>query len=256
MAPLSGGSSLTVLVVDDITDRVAMERKLEEKERLAALGIMAAGIAHEVNTPITGISSYAQMLLDSTDRDDPRYPLLEKVERQTFRASRIVNSLLRLARNQQVEEQSIDVGELVKECLDLLRDRIEAERLHLETVAAEGPAIAMGSDAELQQVFTNLFLTAIEAMDEGGTLRVETRVVDSWIEVTVDDTGPGISQAARERVFEPFYSTKQRTGGTGLGLSISHEIIRRHGGELAIEDRLDGRGTRFLVRLRAAGRTA
>src|SRR4030095_15612678 len=92
-APFSSArGAAAVLVVNDISDRVAMERKLEEKERLASLGIMAAGIAHEVNTPITGISSYAQMLLAATDQEDPRYPLLKKVERQTFRASRIVNS--------------------------------------------------------------------------------------------------------------------------------------------------------------------
>jgi two-component system, NtrC family, sensor kinase len=258
VAPFSStrGAALAVLVVNDITDRVAMERKLEEKERLAALGIMAAGIAHEVNTPITGISSYAQMLLASTDQQDPRYPLLKKVERQTFRASRIVNSLLKLARNQEVESQPIEVEELLAECLELLRDRIEAHRIRVEIVSATAPAIANGSDGELQQVFTNLFQNAIEAMHDGGTLRVSTRLADPWIEVAVDDTGPGVSPAARERIFEPFYSTKQRTGGSGLGLSISHEIIRRHGGELALEDRPDGPGSRFLVRLRAMGRSS
>jgi two-component system, NtrC family, sensor kinase len=256
VAPFSstGGTTLAVLVVNDITDRVAMEHKLEEKERLAALGIMAAGIAHEVNTPITGISSYAQMLLASTDQNDPRYPLLKKVERQTFRASRIVNSLLKLARNQEVEARPIDVQEMVGECFDLLRDRMEANGIQAEINHAGGPAIASGSDGELQQVFTNLLQNGIEAMPHGGMLRVETRTTDPWIEVRIDDSGPGISPQVRERVFEPFYSTKQRTGGSGLGLSISHEIIRRHGGELALEDRPDGPGCRFVVRLRPARR--
>jgi PAS domain S-box-containing protein len=255
VAPFSstrGGA--VVLVVNDITERVAMERKLEEQERLASLGIMAAGIAHEVNTPITGISSYAQMLLDATPSEDPRYSLLKKVERQTFRASRIVNSLLKLARNQEVEATAVDVGELVSECVELLRDRTEALRIRIETSNGHGPAIVNGSDGELQQVFTNLFQNAIDAMPEGGTLRVVTRMTEAWVEVAIDDTGPGIDAAARERVFEPFFSTKQRAGGTGLGLSISHEIVRRHGGELAIEDRPDGPGCRFVVRLRPARR--
>jgi hypothetical protein len=257
VAPFSSTrGAAVVLVVNDITERVAMERKLEEKERLASLGIMAAGIAHEVNTPITGISSYAQMLLASTDSGDPRYPLLKKVERQTFRASRIVNSLLKLARNQAVETNPVDVTELVGECLELLRDRIEALRIRVVMDNGIGHPIVNGSDGELQQVFTNLLQNAIEAMHDGGTLRVSTRLTDPWIEVAIDDTGPGIDPAARERVFEPFYSTKQRAGGTGLGLSISHEIVRRHGGELAIEDRPDGPGCRFVVRLRPARRSA
>jgi PAS domain S-box-containing protein len=257
VAPFSSARGAgAVLVVNDITERMAMERKLEEKERLASLGIMAAGIAHEVNTPITGISSYAQMLLDATPSEDPRYPLLKKVERQTFRASRIVNSLLKLARNQEVEARPINVSELVSECLELLRDRTETLGIKVEATPATSETIAVGSDGELQQVFTNLLQNAIEAMHGGGTLRVTTQRTDAWIEVAIDDSGPGIDAAARERVFEPFYSTKSRAGGTGLGLSISHEIVRRHGGELAIEDRPDGPGCRFVVRLKPARRSA
>ena len=139
VAPFSSARGAgAVLVVNDVTERMAMERKLEEKERLASLGIMAAGIAHEVNTPITGISSYAQMLLDATPSEDPRYPLLKKVERQTFRASRIVNSLLKLARNQDVEATPIDVSELVSECLELLRDRTEALGIKVEMSTSDG----------------------------------------------------------------------------------------------------------------------
>jgi len=257
VAPFSPtrGAALSVLVVNDITERVAMEHALEEKERLAALGMMAAGIAHEVNTPITGISSYAQMLLASTDADDPRYALLKKVERQSFRASRIVNSLLSLARNQTIDAQPVDLGELVGECLELLHDRMDAQGILVEVRGGDRPAIAAGADGELQQVFTNLFQNAIEAMDEGGLLRVEITGDDGWIEVAIDDDGSGISPALRERVFEPFYSTKQRTGGSGLGLSISHEIIRRHGGELRLEERPDGPGCRFVVRVPAARRS-
>jgi PAS domain S-box-containing protein len=258
VAPFSSErGAATVLVVNDISERVAMERKLEEKERLASLGIMAAGIAHEVNTPITGISSYAQMLLDATDSGDPRWPLLKKVERQTFRASRIVNSLLELARNKQVAAAPVDLARLVAECLEVLRDRAEALGIAIEIANEVGPAIAIGSDGELQQVFTNLFQNAIEAMHAGGgTLRITLRAAGEWLEVAVDDTGPGIDSSARERVFEPFYSTKQRAGGTGLGLSISHEIVRRHGGELVIEDRPEGQGCRFVVRLKPARRAA
>ena len=246
-------SDMTVLVVNDVTERVAMERALKEKDRLAALGVMAAGIAHEVNTPITGISSYAQMLLQATEDEDPRYETLKKVERQTFRASRIVNSLLSLARNQDLDPQPVRLVELIRECAELLRDQAARNQV---TIALDLPSeekIVSGSDGQLQQVFTNLFQNAREAMkDDGGTIAVALRTRGRWIETTVTDSGPGIAREARGRIFEPFYSTKQKTGGTGLGLSISHEIVRRHGGELRLAPAGEGGGTCFLVRLREA----
>lgn len=251
----SRARELSVLVVNDITERVAMERALKENERLAALGVMAAGIAHEVNTPITGISSYAQMLLECTGEQDPRYPLLKKVERQTFRASRIVNSLLSLARNEDGEPQPLDLGKVVDDSLELLQQRIEKWRIRVEVRGRDEELVVRGFDGQLHQVFTNLFQNAIEAMkEEGGTLRVDFDAVDSWIEVGVEDTGPGIPAAMRQRIFEPFYTTKQEAGGTGLGLSISHEIVRRHGGELRLEEMEPSTGCRFVVRLPATAR--
>jgi len=250
VAPFSSErGAAVVLVINDISDRVAMERKLEEKERLASLGIMAAGIAHEVNTPITGISSYAQMLLDTTERSDPRYPLLEKVERQTFRASRIVNSLLELARNKQVAAAPVDLAELVAECLELLHERIESTGIRVEVRNEAQSAIANGSDGELQQVFTNLFLNAMDAMsDTGGRLTIEAVPGAAKVTVRVQDSGPGIPADKLERIFQPFYSTKLNRGGTGLGLSISYEIVRRHGGDLRVASQ-PGEGACFLVEL-------
>ncbi|HYO14190.1 MAG TPA: histidine kinase dimerization/phospho-acceptor domain-containing protein, partial [Thermoanaerobaculia bacterium] len=129
---------LHVLVVHDVTERVAMENALREKDRLAALGMLAAGVAHEVNTPITGISSYAQMLLADTPQSDPHYDILKKVERQTFRAARIVNNLLEFARNRQKERRPVDVTPLVSECLDLLGERISKRRIVLDWTPPEG----------------------------------------------------------------------------------------------------------------------
>ena len=228
-----------------------MELALKEKDRLAALGVMAAGIAHEVNTPITGISSYAQMLIQDTDPDDPRYSLLRKVERQTFRASRIVNSLLSLARDQEIDLEPVDLHELIEESLELVQEQMQTNRVEAELRAPEGASVVAGSDDQLQQVFTNLFLNAIEAMKvEGGRLRVDIEEDDDFVNVIVRDTGPGIASAERERIFEPFFSTKQNSGGSGLGLSISHEIIRRHGGELQLENGEVAAGCRFRVKLR------
>lgn len=240
--------ALRVLLVHDVSERVAMEKALREKDRLAALGILAAGVAHEVNTPITGISSYAQMLLSETAEDDPRYEILKKVEKQTFRAARIVNNLLEFARNRTDEIRPVDLVPLVGEGLDLLNERRSKRGIRLELDLPDEPLVVRGSDGELQQVVTNLALNAIDAMPHGGTLTVTGRTTSRWAEVVVADTGEGIEAESIDRIFEPFYSTKVGRGGTGLGLSISHDIVRRHGGTVDVDSE-PGRGTRFIVRL-------
>jgi two-component system NtrC family sensor kinase len=241
-----------VLVVHDVSERVAMENALREKDRLAALGLLAAGVAHEVNTPITGISSYAQMLLDDTNPTDPHYAILKKVERQTFRAARIVNNLLEFARRRQNEPKPVSLAPLFGECLDLLGDRIARQRIEVcwqLPAEADPPFLVLGCDGELQQVFTNLVLNAIDAMSEtGGRLAVSLAADGPWATVRVQDSGPGIAPEKLEMIFQPFYSTKLNRGGTGLGLSISYDIVRRHGGDLRVESR-PGEGACFVVEL-------
>ena len=249
----SQSGDLRVVVISDVTERVRMERSLEEKERLASLGAMAAGIAHEVNTPLTGISSYAQMLLERTDPQDPRYEILRKVERQTFRASGIVNNLLGLARNSSQPPTAIGLKKVVDEVTELLADRLAESGVELRAKIGEDVVVS-GRENELQQVFTNLCSNAIDAMGtDGGELRVLSRSNGSHhVEIVVEDTGPGISASMRERIFEPFFSTKHEQGGTGLGLSISAEIVRRNGGDLTIGKTPDGEGACFVLRLKAA----
>lgn len=276
-----GDLSLRVLVVHDVSQRTAMEAALREQERLASLGMLAAGVAHEVNTPITGISSYAQMLLDDTSPEDPRYRLLKKVEAQTFRASRIVNNLLTFARSRRDESQDLDLQRLLRETVDLLKERLskrgvqvdwqvgqqsgqQAEHGHLDE---NGALMVHGNDGELQQVFTNLLINAIDAMSpdpdasnfrrHGGELRL--RLYRSaraegcgQVCVEIEDTGRGIPSERLEKIFQPFFSTKLSRGGTGLGLSISYDIVVRHGGTMEV-DSLVGRGTRFTVRLPGVG---
>ncbi len=244
---------LYVLVVHDVSERVAMENALHEKDRMAALGMLAAGVAHEVNTPITGISSYAQMLLQDTAPSDPHYDILKKVERQTFRASRIVNNLLEHARNRQKEQTPVAVAPLVSECLDLLAERLSQSRIALQWTqpqAEDSRRIqVLGCDGELQQVFTNLIVNAIDAMHgAGGRLTVELSASDTLVTLRVRDTGPGVPADKLEMIFQPFYSTKLSRGGTGLGLSISTEIVQRHGGTLRVVSPA-GEGACFLVEL-------
>jgi signal transduction histidine kinase len=243
---------LYVLVIHDVSERVAMENAMREKDRLAALGMLAAGVAHEVNTPITGISSYAQMLLEDTEPSDPHYEILKKVERQTFRASRIVNNLLEFARKRDTEPKPVALAPLVGESLELLADRTAKRRIEvLWTPTAEGaePVQVMGCDGELQQVLTNLILNAVDAMSEtGGRLAVSLEAAGSLAVLKVTDSGPGIQPEKLEMIFQPFYSTKLNRGGTGLGLSISYDIVRRHGGDLRVVSR-PGEGACFIVEL-------
>ncbi|MFL6195876.1 MAG: ATP-binding protein [Thermoanaerobaculia bacterium] len=241
---------LYVLVVHDVSERVAMENALREKDRLAALGMLAAGVAHEVNTPITGISSYAQMLLEDTPPSDPHYEILKKVERQTFRAARIVNNLLEFARRRQNEPKPVALAPLIAESMELLGDRMSKRRIEVCWTPPAEPVQVMGCDGELQQVFTNLILNAMDALGEngGGRLGVSLSADDSRVTVRVQDSGPGIAPEKLEMIFQPFYSTKLNRGGTGLGLSISYDIVKRHGGDLRVESR-PGEGASFLVEL-------
>ncbi len=263
-----------VVVALDITEREAMKRKLAENERLAAIGAMAAGVAHEVNTPLTGISSYAQMLLAETPDRDPRRRLLRKVERQTFRAARIVNTLLDFARRGRHEPAAVDMGAVIQESCDVLAERFAEAGVEVRVdLGPDGTIWVLGNETELGQVLANLLTNAVDSMTEadgapdavnagqkaratagarsGSGPRQLTLAVENpngTINVHIDDTGPGIRQQHLDRVFEPFFSTRKASGGTGLGLSISQEIVRRHGGDLFATN-LDPRGCRFTVRL-------
>ncbi len=241
-----------VLVVQDVTERVKMENELKEKDRLASLGMLAAGVAHEVNTPITGISSYAQMLLADTPEGDPKHRLLKKMERQTFRAAQIVHNLLEFARNREPDQSAVELVSLMNETIDLLAERIAELDVELEWRPSADQRMAVeGNSSELQQVFTNLILNALEAMGAGGgKLTVELQRDDRWVWASVEDTGPGISPKHLDKIFQPFFSSKLKTGGTGLGLAITYNIVRRHGGDIRVISH-PGEGCRFIVELPA-----
>ena len=239
---------LRVIILQDVSQRVAMENALKEKERLASLGMLAAGVAHEVNTPITGISSYAQMLLAETPEDDPRRELLEKVEKQTFRAARIVNNLLDFARKPDGEQAPISLAPLLNECLILLKERLLAKNLRLEWKQPDEEIRVKGNIGELQQVFTNLVVNAVDAVEEEGLLKVRLEADEQWVWASIEDDGHGIAMRDLDKIFQPFYSTKLAKGGTGLGLSISYNIVHRHGGEIRVVSH-PGEGSRFIVEL-------
>jgi two-component system, NtrC family, sensor kinase len=234
-----------IVVIEDVTDRANLEEQLQLSEKMAAVGLLAAGVAHEVNTPLTGISSFTQMLLDQADPADPKTQLLEKIERQTFRAAKIVNSLLNLARPSGNEAAPVDLHVVIGDVLSLLEHQFRNSRIQVRRELAD-QAVVQGLEFKLQQIFLNLFLNARDAMPKGGWLSVSTRHVDDTIVVEVGDTGSGIPTEHIARIYDPFFTTKAEGAGTGLGLSVTYGIVQEHGGTLTCESAV-GQGTRFTV---------
>jgi two-component system NtrC family sensor kinase len=260
-----------LVIFDDITERVDLERQVTHADKLSSIGLLAAGVAHEVNTPLAVISSYAQMLAKQLPESDPRWKLLERINRSTFRASEIVNNLLNFSRTGSAEFADLDLNQVIGDTLALLEHQFKNGRVivNRKTRTEEGPApvrlMIHGNAGKLQQVFLNLFLNAREAMPEGGALTVSAELRDSRVCVKVADTGQGIDPRYVERIYDPFFTTKPpkgkvRTetqrgrdseafrGGTGLGLSVTYGIVQEHGGKIAVES-TPSQGTIFTLEL-------
>ena len=238
----------TILLIEDITDRMRLEEQLQISEKMASIGLLAAGVAHEVNTPLTGISSFTQMLLDGADPADPKTALLEKIERQTFRAAKIVNGLLTLSRpgTPGGESTDVDVNGIITDVFSLLEHQFEVGKIRVRRELIGSPTIVRGIEHQLQQVFLNLFLNARDAMPRGGWLTVTTRVEGDQVFAEIADTGSGIPSEHLARIYDPFFTTKAIGRGTGLGLSISYGIVHEHDGTIRCDSAV-GQGTRFIL---------
>ena len=239
-----------LIIMDDITERVDLEAQLSQADKLSSIGLLAAGVAHEVNTPLAVISSYAQMLGKQLQDDPQKSGLLEKITRQTFRASEIVNNLLNFSRTSGSEIGDVDVNKVIADTLALLEHQFKVAKVEVQNTLAPALSPIQGNPGRLQQVFLNLFLNAKDAMPGGGTLRVATMNGES-VSVCVSDTGSGIAPEHIQRIYDPFFTTKTspREGqarGTGLGLSVTYGIIQEHAGKIRVESH-PGTGTTFTL---------
>ena len=227
-------------------------------QKLVFLGKLASGVAHELNNPVAVILGFADLLLEKLQPDNPSYELLKTIERQGLNCKRIVENLLSFAKQPETTQYSSDVNENIEKVLSVIESMLYMRKITLEKNLAEDLPSARGDAGHLQQVFMNLIANAVAAMGEGGTLTISTRHSDNYsrIEVIFRDTGHGIKKEHRDKVFDPFFTTREVGEGTGLGLSACYGMVSNYGGHISFEsvtedENGDKRGTTFIVSLPA-----
>lgn len=251
----AGGQVVALVGVGrDLTEKRQLELRLIQSAKMAALGEMAGGIAHEIRNPLAIISSAAQILLRKGDDPGVRRECSEKIHTAANRAGAIIETLLRFARPSEGMVERVDINGAIEDALSLIGHQISLQSIEIgKRLAPELPGVR-GDKNLLQQVFMNIMLNAYHAMPGGGRLTVETGLAppdyQAWIEVSFVDTGCGISEEHLPRIFTPFFTTMPAGKGTGLGLSIAYSIVQQHGGTIRVESEV-GRGSTFTVILPA-----
>jgi len=252
LSPMKDDSFQTVGIVGvgrDLTERRKFEAQLFQSQKLAALGVMGGGIAHEIRNPLAISSSAAQFLMDNTITPEFRKECTGKIQTGIKRASIIIENLLRFARpSENGEIAQVDLIPLLKETLSLVKNQASIQKIETTSHFPKNTVLINGNGSLLQQVFMNLFLNGINAMPDGGTLSISTEIMDNEVAVRIADTGHGISKPEINKIFDPFYTTSSVGKGTGLGLSISYSIVKEHLGNIEAES-VEGKGSTFIVRL-------
>jgi two-component system, NtrC family, sensor kinase len=238
----------TFLFEEDVTEKRRLEATLAQSEKLAAVGQLAAGVAHEINNPLTAIIANAQLLQHRPSLDDEEtQDMLDLIIRAGDRAAQVVRNLLDFARKEQYEFTPIDLNETIQRALDLAQHELVARSIRLTFTPARDLPLILASRDHLQGVWLNLLLNAVDAIDDQqGEIRVSTYRQGNEIRVSVADNGQGIPPGRIPRIFEPFYTTKEPGRGTGLGLSVCHRIVKQHGGHMLVDSKI-GMGTEFTV---------
>jgi two-component system NtrC family sensor kinase len=249
------GRTLEQKVKDRTEELVAMHDRVAESERLASLGKLSAGVAHEINNPMGAILSLTALTLEDIKADDPNRENLEEVLRQTQRCRDIVKGLLEFSRQSTANVELTDLNKILQDTLSLISK--QALFFNINVIEEWDPQLppVMADKSQMQQVFMNILMNAVQAMDERGTVTIVTRrsAAGNFVEVVVSDSGHGIPPERIGRVFDPFFTTKASGQGTGLGLSIAYGIVSKHYGTISVESEVD-EGSTFTIRLPAASR--
>lgn len=217
-------------------------------QKLSALGRMAAGIAHEINNPLAGILLYSSNMIKKVPPGEPLEEGLQIIIEETIRCRKIIQELLDFSKGRDPKKELTNINDIIGKSLKILENEFHIHRVKLHTDLAADMVDIMADGSQLEQVFVNLLINSIEAVPEGGTVQIISTMdkAKSSITIEVKDNGPGIGKKEREKIFEPFFSTKSK--GTGLGLAVSYGIIRNHQGEISLQSR-PGEGTRFIIRI-------
>jgi two-component system, NtrC family, sensor kinase len=252
LAPLwadSAEQTGALVVFEDVTERLHLEEQLQQREKLSSIGLLAAGVAHEVNTPLTGVSSYTQMLLNMLPENDPKHALLEKVRRQADRATDIVNNLLNFSRTGGAAEfTTVDVHRVLDDTLQLLEPQLRRSQIEIIRDYGDDLPQVYANAVKLQQVFTNLILNARDSIANGnGRITLATRNgEEDLLTVEVADNGVGIAPEDVAKIYDPFFTTKGVGRGTGLGLAVTYGIVQEHSGHISVSS-TPGLGTTFRI---------
>ncbi len=254
----SGGGDLALGIARDITDRKSLERQLISTEKLASLGTLAAGVAHEINNPLGIMLGFCELLLEKSEPGTMEHNDLKIIERHGLHCKSIVERLLSFARISEEAEEHCDLNTNVESILSVVKHTLEMNNIQLATSLTQGLPMVRGDSRGIQQVLLNLISNAIHAMDGQGSLTVVTRQgkKPGWVEVVVSDTGCGIRKDVMQKIFDPFFTTKKVGDGTGLGLSVSYGIISNYGGSIECESHTEEdapgqSGTAFTITLPA-----
>jgi len=252
-APNKDGSQSMVIHYRDISESERLQQELIQQEKMAAIGMLAGGIAHEINNPLGGILAFTQLLIRDCTENVAMKGDLEEIERAAVRCKKIVSDLLDFSRlSKPKDRQWLDVNPLLEKLFPFLKMEFKSWNIDLVTELNTTVPKVFGSANQLQQVFLNLITNACHAMNKGGVLTVKTELVQNgrFVAVHVIDTGVGIPKENIAKIFDPFFTTKDPGKGTGLGLSVSYRIIKEHKGSIGVDSQV-GQGTTFSVMLPA-----
>lgn len=242
----------------DITDRKKMEETSYHTEKLASMGTLAAGVAHEINNPLAIILGFSDLLLEKSAPGSRQYDMLKRIEAQGLKAKGVVENLLSFARYTEQKEELVDINKDITALLPVVENTLNLNRISLGLDLEEGLPQVNGCAEELQQVFFNIIINAVAAMRGGGSLTIATRRLDGRIEIRLADTGHGIKKEHRGKIFDPLFTTKKIGEGTGLGLSVSYGIVLKHGGTISFETKTEEEsrspGTAFIITLPAVSK--
>jgi len=254
-----GGGYRALIFLRDVTQKRMQELNVLQAEKMSSIGILAAGVAHEINNPMNSVAGYAEALQRRLKncpelRDDKRLedfgPYLEVIIREVYRCKSIIDNLLSFSRKSDGSKGEVHLNAIIREVLQLLQHKSRYESILVRETLAESLPVMHGDAGALRQVFLNLLLNAMQAIRDEGTVEVTTRSVPGWLEARVTDTGSGIPAEMIDQIWNPFFTTKTVGQGSGLGLALVYDIVKHHGGEIAVTSTV-GKGTEFIVRFPA-----